>query len=114
MNLMPISQRFPDQQACIQYLQEKRWGQHPCCPHCDSQRVGRKQEGKRSGRWNCHGCKSSCNVFSGTILERTMVPLPKWLLAIGWMVGKERKTPEKPWKILSDHHGPPSLPTHQP
>lgn len=29
MNLVSISQRFPDQQACIQYLEEKRWGQQP-------------------------------------------------------------------------------------
>ena len=59
MNLISISQRFPDQQACIKYLEEKRWGEQPCCPHCGSQRVGRKQEGKHIGRWNCHGCKSS-------------------------------------------------------
>ena len=86
MNLTSISQRFPDQQACIKYLEGKRWGEQPCCPHCGSHRVGRKQEGKRIGRWNCHGCKSSFNVLSGTVFERTMVPLPKWFLAIGLMV----------------------------
>ena len=90
MNLISISQRFPDQQACIKYLEEKRWGEHPRCPHCGSQRVGRKQEGKRIGRWNCHGCKSSFNVLSGTIFERTMVPLPKWFLAIGLMVNAKK------------------------
>ena len=73
---MSISQRFPDQEACIRYLEERRWGEHPCCPHCGSQRVGRKQEGKRIGRWNRHSCKSSFNVLSGTIFERTMVPHP--------------------------------------
>ena len=36
-------------QACIQYLEEKRWGQHPCRPQCGRQRVARKQDGKRSG-----------------------------------------------------------------
>ena len=49
MNLISISQCFPDQQACIKYLEGKRWGEHPRCPHCGSQRVGRKQE------WRCHG-----------------------------------------------------------
>ena len=34
MNLLRISQRFPGQQACIRYLEEKCWGQQPCCPHC--------------------------------------------------------------------------------
>ena len=46
MNLMGISQGFPDQEACIQYREEKCWGQHPCSPHCASQQVGRMQEGK--------------------------------------------------------------------
>ena len=32
MNLISISQRFPDQQACIKYLEEKRWGQQPVVP----------------------------------------------------------------------------------
>ena len=35
MNLTSISQRFGDQQACIKYLEEKRWGQQPllfCSP----------------------------------------------------------------------------------
>jgi len=90
MNLLSISQRFPDQQACIQYLEEQRWGQQACCPHCGSQRVGGKQEGKPIGRWNCHGCKSSFNVLSGTIFEKTTVPLPKWFLAIGLMVNTKK------------------------
>ena len=90
MNLTSISQRFPDQQACIKYLEGKRWGEHPRCPHCGSQRVGRKQEGKRIGRWNCHGCKSSFNVLSGTVFERTIVPLLKWFLAIGLMVNAKK------------------------
>ena len=40
--------------------------------------------------------------FSGSLLSSFAVS----------MLGKKRKTPEKPWKILSDHHGPPSLTTH--
>lgn len=66
MKRITISQCFPHQPACIEYLEEKHWVQQPCCPR--------------------HGCKSSFNVLSGTIFERTMVPLPKWFLAIGLMV----------------------------
>ena len=90
MNLTSISQGFGDQQACIKYLEEKRWVQQPCCARCGSQRVARKQEGKRIGRWTCHSCKSSFNVLSGTIFERTMVPLPKWFLANGLMVNAKK------------------------
>ena len=79
-------------QACIQYLEEKRWGQHPCRPQCGRQRVARKQDGKRSGRWNCHGCKSSFNVLSGTIVERTMA-MPKWFLAVGCPQGHPGRVP---------------------
>lgn len=73
MNLISISQRFPHEQGCMEYLEEKRWGQQPCCPR--------------------HGCKSSFNVLSGTIFERTMVPLPKLFLAIGLMVHAKKSLP---------------------
>lgn len=90
MNLLSIFSRFPDQEACIEHLEQVRWGDKPACPHCGSLHVARKADGKRVGRWNCHDCKSSFNVLSKTIFERTQLPLQKWFLAIGLVVNAKK------------------------
>lgn len=90
MNLFTIFRRFPDQQACIEHLESIRWAGEPHCPHCGSLKVARKNERWRVGRWNCHDCKSSFNVLSGTIMEKTKIPLQKWFLGIGLMVNAKK------------------------
>lgn len=90
MNLITIFGRFPDQEACIEYLEKVRWADEPNCPHCGSISVARKSDGGRVGRWNCHSCKASFNVLSQTIFEKTRIPLQKWFLAIGILVNAKK------------------------
>lgn len=82
MNIIQVFKQFPDQQACIDHLEKARWADEPTCPHCASDKVARKQENQLVGRWNCHACKSSFNVLSGTIFQQTRIPLQKWFFAI--------------------------------
>ncbi len=35
MNLVKIMERFPDQESCIDDLEEIRWGNKPRCPKCE-------------------------------------------------------------------------------
>lgn len=90
MNLLAIFTRFPDQEACIAHLEKVRWGEDAHCPHCGSPTVARKSESGRMGRWNCRACASSFNVLSGTIFEKTRIPLQKWFLAIGILVNAKK------------------------
>ena len=90
MNLITIFSLYPDQEACIEHLETVRWGNGPNCPHCGSVSVARKNENSRLGRWNCHDCKSSFNVLSGTIFEKTKVELQRWFLAIGLIVNAKK------------------------
>lgn len=90
MNLLTIFSRFPDQEACIEHLEKIRWADAPYCPLCGSTKVARKADSKRVGRWNCHDCQSSFNVLSGTIFEKTKLPLQKWFLAIGILVNAKK------------------------
>jgi transposase-like protein len=90
MNLLTIFSRFPDQEACIEHLESTRWGEAPYCPLCGSTSVARKADSQRVGRWNCHGCKASFNVLSGTIFEKTKIELQKWFLAIGLLVNAKK------------------------
>ncbi len=90
MNLISIFTRFPDQESCLEHLETLRWHDDPTCPHCESPHVARKADGARQGRWNCHGCKSSFNVLSGTIFAKGRIPLQKWFLAIGLIVNAKK------------------------
>lgn len=90
MNLLTIFSRFPDQEACIEHLETVRWADTPYCPLCGATTVARKSESQRIGRWNCHACKASFNVLSGTIFEKTKLPLQKWFLAIGLIVNAKK------------------------
>ncbi len=82
MNVYNFLQKFPDQQSCIDYLESTRWPEHTSCPFCKTLRVARKKDGSLSGRWNCHSCRSSFSVLSGTIFSGSRIPLQKWFLAI--------------------------------
>ncbi|MDE0396386.1 MAG: IS1595 family transposase [Candidatus Poribacteria bacterium] len=90
MNLITVLEKFPTQEACIAHLENARWGDCPVCPHCSSENAARKKENHRVGRWNCHDCKSSFNVLSGTIFQGTKVPLQKWFLAIAILLNAKK------------------------
>ena len=75
MNLITIFQKFPDQQSCIDHLEGIRWPVVAFCPSCNSERVARKAEKDKVGRWNCHNCTNSFNVLSGTIFQGTHIEL---------------------------------------
>ncbi len=105
MNILSVMQRFPDQEACFAHLERVRFGAKPYCPLCGSVRVARKRQNDVVGRWNCHGCKSSFNVLSGTVMQKTKIPLQKWLLAIALIVNAK--------KSLSSHQLARDLEMHQ-
>lgn len=90
MNLISIFEQFPTQHACIAHLEAMRWPETPQCPHCNSEHVARKAEKNRVGRWNCHDCHNSYNVLSGTIFEKTRIPLQKWFLAISLVLNAKK------------------------
>ena len=90
MNLITIFYRYPDQESCLEHLEQLRWGDDPFCPLCGDHDVARKADTDRTGRWNCHGCKSSFNVLSKTIFCKTRIPLQKWFLAIGLQVNAKK------------------------
>ena len=91
MNLLTAIEKFPTQESCIDHLERVRFRDDPFCPLCGA--VGecaRKKEGNIIGRWNCHACKSSFNVLSGTMFQGTHLPLQKWFMAIALIVNAKK------------------------
>ena len=81
MNLIEVMKHFPDQEACIEHLEQIRWGNCKAfCPHCGSvdvyKRVHETKTG-RIGRWNCQDCKATFKGTHGTIFHGTKIALQK-------------------------------------
>lgn len=80
--------KFPNEKAARKYLETRRWNGSPICPCCGS--VERIQTRKVEGYYRCLSCKSDFTVRTGTIFERSHVPLDKWLFAM-YLLATSRK-----------------------
>ena len=78
---------FPDEPACLEYLEWLRWPDGFRCPRC----VGRAGWRLSSGRWECAVCGRQVSVTAGTIFHRTRTPLRLWFAAA--------------WEMISQKHG---------
>lgn len=78
---------FHDEDKAREALEAELWPDGPVCRHCgnaDASKIA-KVEGKkrshRAGLYYCNECKSQFTVTVGTVLERSKIPLTKWLMA---------------------------------
>lgn len=82
---------FHDEAAALRHIEASRWpDRKPFCPHCGSLHV-RKMEGKtQTGMFLCNDCRDKFTVRTGTVMERSHVPLHKWLLATHLMAASKK------------------------
>ena|ERR1035437_2247628 len=80
MNIYKIATQFNTQAKCLDYLTKLRWDGKPKCPFCKKSKVRIVNEEK--GMYFCKACKRQFSVFTDTIFEGTLLPLPKWFAAI--------------------------------
>lgn len=78
---LPDFQRlFPDDAACIAYLERSRWPDGFTCPHCGG--VGEPfRIATRPGVLTCRACRRQTGLTVGTAMERSHVPLSTWFWA---------------------------------
>ena len=68
---------FPDDAACIDYLEWLRWPTGFVCPRCASSRAWRMSD----GRFWCEPCRRRVSVTAGTIFQATRTPMTVWFAA---------------------------------
>jgi len=85
-SILELIQAFPDQQSCIDHLEQLRWNGNVVSPFDTDSKV-----------YDCKGNKYKCkntgkyfNVKTNTIFDNTKLPLQKWFLAI-WLVTSHKK-----------------------
>ncbi|MFZ0423468.1 MAG: IS1595 family transposase [Xanthobacteraceae bacterium] len=76
---------FHDEDRAREALEAELWPNGVICRHCgnsDPEKIA-KMQGKshRPGLYYCHECNGQFTVTVGTVLERSKVPLTKWLMA---------------------------------
>jgi transposase-like protein len=78
---------FPDDRACLRYLERLRWGRGFVCRFCGS--VDGSYWQMRDGLRRCARCRSETSVTAGTIFAGTRTPLVSWFAAIWYVVNQK-------------------------
>lgn len=74
---------FPDQESARAYFEARRWPDGATCPACgEVKRIGTR----KGGFYRCNACLLDFTVRTGTIFERSKVPLHKWIYAMYLLV----------------------------
>lgn len=74
--------QFTDETAAIAHLEASRWPDGVNCPHCGSVTVTRMGGKTQAGMFLCNDCRDKFTARTGTVMERSHIPVHKWLLAI--------------------------------
>ena len=74
---------FHDNDKAREHLEAQRWPNGPFCPHCGEAENFARLHGKshRPGLFHCNSCEQGFTVTVGSVIERSKIPLCKWVLA---------------------------------
>ena len=78
-----LFKRFPDQESARLYLESRLWPNGVVCPVCKS---GERITPRKAGFYRCNQCAEDFTVRTGTVMERSKIPLHKWLYAMYLLV----------------------------
>jgi transposase-like protein len=68
-----------DTEQCAEYFRAQRWPDGVRCPRCQSTRVRIRKTRPDGLRWyQCRDCLKGFSDTTGTVLEHSHVPLPRW------------------------------------
>jgi transposase-like protein len=73
---------FTNEEAAIAHLEKSRWPDEVTCPHCGSVSVTKMAGKTQAGYFQCNDCRDKFTCRTGTVMERSHIPVHKWLLAI--------------------------------
>lgn len=77
--LSVLSRKFQNEEVARAYLERRLWHSGVRCPFCLSKR---RITVRKNGFHRCNACKRDFTVRTGTVMERSHVPLNKWVYAM--------------------------------
>ena len=81
ISLPALFSMFPDEKSAEEWFEAIMWPGERCCGHCGSVKTREVPKHKPMPYW-CKDCRSYFSVRTGTALQRSHVPLRKWVIAI--------------------------------
>ncbi len=78
-----LFQMFPDAESARVYLESRLWPDGAVCPAC---KASERITARKGGFYRCNACQIDFTIRTGTIFERSHVPLHKWLYAMYLLV----------------------------
>ena len=83
---------FHDEDAARAHLESVRWPDGPTCPHCGEVDNVTLLHGKshRKGLIYCNSCEQPFSVMVGSVMERSKIPLTKWVLGFHLMAAAKK------------------------
>lgn len=86
---------YHDEAKAIAHLEASRWPNGPVCPHCQSKNVHRMGGKTQAGMFLCNDCRDKFSARVGSVMERSHIPVHKWLLAIHLMSASKKGVSSK-------------------
>jgi transposase-like protein len=84
---------FTNETKALEHMEASRWGADLSgltCPLCGSDDA-RKMGGKtQAGMFLCNACRGKFTVRTGSVFERSHIPVHKWLLALHLMASSKK------------------------
>jgi transposase-like protein len=84
---------YHDDNAAREHLESLLWSQGPHCPRCGvtGDRITKLQgKSTRPGVYKCKDCRKPFSVTVGTVMERSHIPLSKWVIAAQLMASSKK------------------------
>ena len=81
ISILELTEMFPDEVSAIKWFESLVWPDGRHCPRCGSTETTEAPPSKKQPYW-CGACRKGFSVRIGTALERSKVPLRKWVFAI--------------------------------
>lgn len=84
-NLRDFDRIFASDEACVEFLEQVRWGSGFRCQSCDADEFWTLSLGLR----RCQVCRFKNYVKAGSIFDSTRLPLKIWFYAIWWVTSQK-------------------------
>jgi transposase-like protein len=78
-----LFEMFPDAESARLFLESRIWSDGVTCPSCKGKQNITTRKG---GFYRCNSCQLDFTIRTGTIFERSHIPLHKWLYAMYLLV----------------------------
>src|ERR1039458_3554137 len=87
MKILEFSNIYPTEESCVEYLRKTKESKGIMCNRCGS---SKHYWINSLLRWECAGCKSCVSLKSGTIMEKSKMPLRVWYMVMHLMTATKK------------------------